>query len=205
MAYLIKETAKLNAVQLLEKTNFIVERMTDNPDFPEPVPALDTVTDAMSALQSAVVAALDGGKTAMATRRVREKELRVLVNQLGDHVSSVARGNELLIRKGGFGVRRTPLPAPEPQSPRDLRALISDHKGRVDLRWLPAVPALTYHIEHSSTDPEVEANWKLVGVSTRSRYSVKGLPSGALSYFRVAGIGTAGVGPWSQVASTLVR
>ncbi|MBL7981237.1 MAG: hypothetical protein JNL52_05445 [Flavobacteriales bacterium] len=54
-------------------------------------------------------------------------------------------------------------------------------------------------------DPSDEKGWELVTVSTRSSAKVTGLPSGKVSYFRVAGIGTKGMGPWSQVVSTLVK
>jgi hypothetical protein len=205
MATIAKNTSGLSALKLLEKASGILTQMDGNAAFPDPVPALAEITTAVEALQLAQISTLDGSRLATAMRNQRRTELRQRLNQLGDYVGSVAKGDATIIQSSGFDVRRTGAPAREPESPRDLRARISDHKGRVDLRWLPAVPAVTYHIEHSSTDPEMEANWKLVGVSTRSRYSVKGLPSGAMSYFRVAGIGTAGVGPWSQVASTLVR
>jgi len=205
MAYLIRQTSNLTSPQLLSKAAFIVERMTGNPAFPDPTPKLDDVNNAIVALQNSMVGALDGGKTATATRHIHHRALRLLLNQLGGYVSSVAEGNELAILSSGYGVWRRGTPAPEPVSPTDLRARISDHAGRVDLGWTPVKPAVTYHIQHTNDDPAVESNWKLVGVSTRSRYSVKGLPSGATAHFRVAGIGTAGVGPWSQVASTLVR
>jgi hypothetical protein len=195
----------LNSSQLIAKATSVVESMTDNPAFPDPTPKLSDVSAAITALSVAQVAALDGGRNATALRNSRAADLRLLMNQLGGYVSSVAEGDELAIRSSGLGVRRNGAPAPEPESPKDLRARISEHKGRVDLRWQAVLAAVTYHIEHSSTDPEVEANWKLVEVSTRSRIAVKGLPSGQVSYFRVAGIGTAGMGPWSQVSSTLVK
>jgi hypothetical protein len=195
----------LNSLQLIARATFVVESMTDNPAFPDPTPNLSAVSAAITALSDAQVAALDGGRTATALRNSRAADLRLLMKQLGGHVSSVAEGDELTIRSSGMGVRRPGEPAPEPDSPKDLRARISEHKGRVDLRWQPVPSAVTYHIEHSSTDPEVEANWKLVEVSTRSRMAVKNLPSGQVSYFRVAGFGTAGMGPWSQVSSTLVK
>lgn len=204
-AVLVVGVAKSNPSRLIEQATFVVERMTDNPAFPDPQPKLSDVSAAIAVLSAAQVAALDGGVTATAIRNSHASDLRLLMKQLGGYVSSVAGGNALAILSSGFPVRRNGTPAPEPGSPKDLRASISEHKGRADLRWLPAPPAVTYHIEHSSTDPEVEGNWKLVDVSTRARIAVRGLPSGQVAYFRVAGIGSAGKGPWSQVASTLVK
>lgn len=205
MSTIVKGTSGLKSTELLAKTQFIIERMTGNPAFPNPVPALSTVSDAAAALSEALVSALDGGKTATAIKNARHNELRLLVNQLAGHVASVAEGNALAILSSGFAVRRPGGPRPEPATPKDLRASITDHVGRVELVWSSLPEAVTYHIQHTTVDPSVETNWKLVSVTTKARMRLTDLPSGQVSYFRVAGIGTAGMGPWSQVASTLVR
>jgi hypothetical protein len=187
------------------RSEFIVERMSGNAAFPNPVPALGAITDSVQALRKAIADALDGGKTATAVKNARHKELRLLVNQLAGHVASVAEGNELAILSAGFGVRKPGKPVPEPAMPTGLQVYISAHTGRVDLAWDPVYPAVTYHIQWTAGDPTNEKAWELVAVSTRSSAKVTGLPSGQLSHFRVAGIGTKGMGPWSQVASTLVK
>lgn len=205
MSILVKGTSRLNAIELAAKAEYIVERMTDNPAFPDPIPTLAEITLATGALRTAITNALDGGKTDYAIKRMRQKELRLLVNQLAGYVSSVAEGNELAILSSGFPVRKPGKPAPEPAMPMDVRAYISDHTGRVDLTWAAVNPAVTYHIQWTAGDPTDEKAWSLIAVSTRSSTKVTGLPSGQLSHFRVAGIGTKGMGPWSQVVSTLVR
>lgn len=205
MAIITQGTARLSSAQLAAKADFILERMSGNPAFPNPVPALSAVKEAVDALRTAMVGALDGGRTATAVKNARHRELRQLLNQLAGHVASVAEGNELAILSSGFGVRRPSSPAPEPHKPADLRAYITDHTGRVDLSWAPVEPALTYHIQWSASETTDEKAWQLVAVSTRSSARITGLPSGQVAYFRVAGIGTKGMGPWSQVASTLVK
>lgn len=203
-ARLRKGLTDLNAPQLLSRANFIFERMTGNPAFPDPTPSLSAVSDAITALQTAHVQAIDGGMTAMATRRAREAELRLLLDQLAGYVSSIAQGSEVGILSSGFGVVRPSSPAPEPTSPVDVRATMSEHVGRVDLRWSPVDVAVSYHTQWTS-DPTNEELWKLVAVSTRSQSKVTALSSGRVAYFRIAAIGTAGMGPWSQVVSTLVK
>jgi hypothetical protein len=204
MAVLKKGLSNLNSTQLLIKATFIVNRLTDNPAFPEPTPALSVVSDAISALQASYVEALEGGVTALATRRAHETELRLLLNQLAGYVSSIAQGSEVGILSSGFDVVRPGSPAPEPSAPVDVRVAMSEHAGRADIRWEPVGVAVSYHIQCTS-DPTNESLWKLVAVSTKATTKVTGLPSGQMSYFRIAGIGTAGMGPWSQVVSTLIK
>lgn len=198
-------TSRLNSAKLAAKADFIVERMTDNPAFPDAAPFLTAISAATVALREAMVGALDGGRTATAIRKSRHRDLKLQLDQLAGHVASVAGNNELAILSAGFGVRKTSSPLPEPSMPTDLRAAITDHTGRVDLTWAPVEPAVTYHIQWTAGDPSDEKSWSLVSVSTRASAKVTGLPSGQVSYFRVAGIGTKGMGPWSQVASTLVK
>ena len=205
MAVIAKNTARLSANQLAAKGDFILERMTGNPAFPTPTPTLDTLATAIADLRAAITAALDGGKTATAIRKARQRELTLLINQLAGYISSVAEGNALAILSSGFEVRGKRQPAPEPGTPRNLRAYITDHTGRVDLAWAPVEPAVTYHIQATSTDPQDEKGWQLAAVSTRASAKLTGLPSGQIMHFRVAGIGTKGIGPWSQVASTWVK
>lgn len=204
MAILKKGLSRLNTTELLAKAGFIAERMTGNPAFPSPTPTLITVGEAITALQTAHVDSLEGGLTAIATRRVREAELRLLLNQVAGHVSSLAEGNELAILSSGFTVVRAGTPSPEPTSPVDVRVSISEHVGRADLRWSAVDVAVSYHTQWTS-DPTNEELWKLVAVSTRAQSKVTGLSSGRVAYFRIAAIGTAGMGPWSQVVSTLVK
>jgi len=205
MADIKRETARLSSTKLASKAEFIVGRMTDNPAFPDAASFVAAVATAAAALREAIVDALDGGKTATAIKNSRHRELKRGLDRLAEHVASVAGGNELAILSSGFGVRKPASPLPEPAMPTNLRASISDHTGRVDLTWDPVVPAVTYHTEWTGGDPADEKSWELVSVSTRSSAKVTGLPSGKVSYFRVAGIGTKGMGPWSQVVSSLVK
>jgi hypothetical protein len=205
MAEIKRETARLSSTKLASKAEFIVGRMTDNPAFPDAAPFVAAVATAATALRAAFVDALDGGKTATAIKNSRHRELKGALDRLAGHVSSVAGGNELAILSAGFGVRKPASPLPEPAMPTNLRASISDHTGRVDLTWDAVVPAVSYQTQWTGGDPSDEKGWELVTVSTRSSVKVTGLPSGKVSYFRVAGIGTKGMGPWSQVVSTLVK
>ena len=201
----IRETARLTPSELANKADHIVEQMTDNLAYPTPQPSLASITTAATALREAITAAMGGGRMETAVRNARRADLKNLLDRLADHVSSVAGTNEEVVLSSGFGFRRPGGPLAEPGMPRNLSARISEHEGRVDLTWTPVPEALTYHILHHSSDPLAVDGWTLVGVSTRGAFVVKGLTSGKQAHFKVAGIGTRGMGPWSQVASSLVK
>jgi hypothetical protein len=205
MATLAKNIRGLNAAQVVSKVRFIEERMKNNPAYPEPTPTLGDIATAREALEAAITAAKDGGRTATAIRRARQRELILLLNQLGGYVSSIAEGNALAILSSGFEVKRTGSPAGEPEPTRDLQAMISAFKGRVDLRWKPVKDAIAYHIHVSRNEPTDDTSWELAGVSTRASFKVTGLESARTYWFRVAAIGTTGMGPLGEVAHSLVR
>ncbi len=179
--------------------------MKDNPAYPTPTPTLVEVAAARVALQTAIIGAMDGGLTAVAIRRVREQDLRLLLNQLAGYVSSLAEGNALAILSSGFDLKRLSSPSGELLAPADLQAAISSFAGRVDLRWKPVKFAAAYQIHRNGTDPADEAAWLLAGVSTKAVFMVKDLGSASMTWFRVNAIGTSGTGPLSEVAHSLAK
>lgn len=195
----------LSAAQLVDKSKFIEARMQGNPAFPDPVPALADIATARTALEAAITAAMDGGRTATAIRRARAKELELLLGQLAGHVSSIAEGNTLAILSSGFEVRRAPSPVGELPAPVGLAASISAFAGRVELRWVPVKHAVAYQVFKNSTDPADAAAWQLAGICTRSSFRADGLAPASTTWFRVSAVGTAGTGPLSDVAHSLAK
>ncbi|HOP45112.1 MAG TPA: fibronectin type III domain-containing protein [Flavobacteriales bacterium] len=205
MSRIKKGLSRLGPTAMVAKARYIEQRMTGNPAFPDPAPSLADVGLAREALEAAITAAVDGGRTARAIRNARKDELKLLLDQLAGYVASRAEGNELAILSSGYEVRQTSAPLPEPKAPVDLRAELSAHPGRVDLTWAAPRGAVTYHVQVNRRSPDDQTAWELVGVSTKARFTVTGLESAKTHWFRVAAIGTSGMSPWSDVAHSLVR
>lgn len=202
----VKKNLKgLTPAQLVDKSKFIEARMQGNLAFPDPVPALADIATARTALEAAITAAMDGGRTATAIRRARAQELELLLGQLAGHVSSIAEGNTLAILSSGFEVRRTPSPVGELPAPTGLDATITAFAGRVDLRWKPVKHAVAYQVHLNRTDPADASAWQLVGISTRTSFRATGLAPASTTWFRVSAVGTAGTGPVSDVAHSLAK
>ena len=68
----------------------------------------------------------------------------------------------------------------------------------MDLGWDKVRGARSYVIQFCA-DPMHDANWQHAGVSTKSSFIVTGLTAGVKYWFRVAAVGTAGQGAWSDV------
>jgi hypothetical protein len=185
----------LNASQLVNKARLVVERMTGNTRFPDPTPKLSDVSLAVDALASAITDALDGGRKAIAIRRIRQRELKLLLEQLGGHV--------VAILSSGFTVRRKPSPAGEVAAPIGLQAAMSPIRGRVDLRWKAVRHALLYTVYVNSIAPDQEAGWQQLGNTSKASFNATGLASAQVHWFRVCAHGTAGQGPSSDASQSL--
>jgi len=84
----------------------------------------------------------------------------------------------------------------------NLSGTTGDFIGTVDLAWDKVNGARSYIIQITTT-PNDEASWKLAGSAVKSSYTVAGLTSGTKYWFRVAALGTAGQGPWSDPAEKM--
>ncbi|MFN0031548.1 MAG: hypothetical protein ACKVOR_05260 [Flavobacteriales bacterium] len=77
-------------------------------------------------------------------------------------------------------------------------------EGVIDLKWKRLRGAKFYTVQVTAT-PEVAASWTQLVIVPRSRVKLTEMPSLQVRYFRVAGTGTAGQGPWSEVAEGIAR
>ncbi len=205
MTLLVKNISRLNATQLVERCLFIEERLSGNPSFPDLQPDLAQVAAKRDALQLAIILAADGGRTFVAKRERRRRELKLMLDALAGSVVSQAAEDEEKILSAGFFLRDRSRRRAEVPMPLRLRARITEQIGEAQLDWATTRGAAIYVVEHNAVSPDDTNAWKQVAETTRIRYLVSGLPSAKESWFRVRAIGTAGKGPWSDVAHTLVR
>lgn len=71
-------------------------------------------------------------------------------------------------------------------------------EGEVRLRWKNVPGRVAYVIEVADV-PEGERVWRPAGSTTKCSASIKKLEPGRKYWFRVAALGTAGLGPWSDL------
>jgi hypothetical protein len=205
MTKLVRAIARLNAVQLVARSLFIEERLKGNPAFPTISPSLEEVSARREALQEAITAAADGGRTATAKREQRKRELKLTLDAVAGDVISQAGEDPEKILSAGFFVRDNSRSAEGLPAPLKLRARIAEQSGEARLDWATTRGTAIYVVEHNGVSPNDESAWKQVAETTRIRHTVTGLASAREHWFRVRAIGTTGRSPWSDVAHTLVR
>jgi len=188
---------------LIVKAVFIIGKMTGNPLFATPAPALTVIQNKTDELTGAIADSESGDHAIVALKKKFYKELKALLTQLGAYVQSITNGDETNILSSGFQVVTPGGPVGPLEPVSGLSAKTSDFIGQIDLSWEKVDGKDLYVIEMNAGDPNNQELWKLKGFSTKTKFSAKNLQTGATYWFRVAAVGAAGIGPYSDPAKTI--
>jgi hypothetical protein len=205
-------TVKLNLARMsiLDKVALartVIDKMTDNPDFPTPDPTLIKLgADADTAEEAATAAAVARSASQQATSELYAAEavLDQTITGTGAYVQKASAGVPAKILGSGLKVRNertsiTSMPAVE-----NLSVTGGDHDGEIDGQFDPVKGARSYEIQ-SCNDPMTSAGWLLRTAETQSKFTIGGLTSGTRVWFRVRALGPRKIkGPWSDPAVKMV-
>lgn len=186
----------MTPLQKVSKSEYIVSKMTGNPNFPTPVPSLADVTIASDALKLAQNS-LDGSKEKTNTRNLREKELDSIMKSLQNYVEFIANGNTEIILSSGFDVNEVKNPIGLLPFPADFTAVNTPVAGQIKLKWKAVKKRLEYTIQYSLN---IEDSTQTVTVNcSKTNLLLTDLPSDARFQFRIAtnsSAGNGGFSPW---------
>ncbi len=192
----------LKGLRTLEKVALArnaVKGISGNAAFPTPTPAMAVVTGAADKLETAYNNALIGGPAELELRRVAESELDSVIAHLCLYVNTAAAGDPAVAVTSNFPLIKQRTPTGKLPAPANAHARLTDFAGQVDLKWDAVEHARYYHAYICSTDPSIESNWSLVGISSRSGHTVVDLTGGKYYWFRITAVGTVGEGAASDV------
>ncbi len=197
---------KLDFIQFspIEKVVFyrnVIAKITDNPRFPTPdVSMLDAIA-AVDALERAIIAASDGGRTRTSEMHDQEKLTDNVFRILATYVNRIAAGDESTILSSGFHESKQPT-----YTPKAILTMVDGaHSGSVIFKGKAIPRAGAYHFQMcKGTLPLTEDGWILCGVSTRAELEVSGLDVMCLYYFRIAAITPEGLTDYSEPVSKIV-
>ncbi|MEO8069051.1 MAG: fibronectin type III domain-containing protein [Flavobacteriales bacterium] len=195
----------LSALDKVAKCLYIETKLTLNLSFPNPQPSIAALTAGRLKLENKIAGTLDGGKAATFAKDEAEAELDEMITQEAGHVQSIAGNNEAMIRSAGFDVRTRGGRIGPLSAPANLRADLTDQVGEIKTDWDPVHGSHEFELQRNDKDPADAAEWKVVGMTTQSKYLDKGLVSGSVHWYRVKARGTAGESPYSDPARAMAR
>lgn len=204
--------AEMTIPQKIEKGRHIVTEMTGNSNFGGDAgtitPPLAEISTAVDELETAHDKAQGGGTAQTAIQHEKETVLDNKLTQLGHYVEDVANDNpetaESIALSAGMEVKHESESVGELAAPENFSAKNGANEGDMKLNCNKVDGASAY-IWLACLDPIDPASWFMMedhkSLSTASRFTWEGLTPGLKYHFKVAAIGAAGRGPWSDTAS----
>lgn len=182
----------------------IVNRITGNPNFTTPVPALAAVTDSITALESAYNTSRKSGPAQTSVMYDKEEILDKLLTQLASYVEFTADGDETIALSSGMNLKNKVT-----SHPYMFGIVNGKQEGEVKLTTL-VKPRATY-IWEICVDPfptfsAVGNNaWKQLKITTLAKVTVGNLTPAQKYWFRVATVVKDVQGSWTDPLSIIVN
>ena len=175
--------------------------VTEHPEvFATPDPTAAVLAAAREGFELAMADQATAATAATEATRLKNASrlsLEDLMRTRDGYVTKLGRTNPSAPGLSNLPVRSTPGPVGLVAAPESLNATLGDLEHTVDLGWDKVRGARSYVVQWCA-DPMSDANWQQAGISTKSSYLVTGLTAGTKYWFRVAAVGAAGQGPWSD-------
>jgi hypothetical protein len=192
------DITKKNADEMVQYSLQIEAAMKDNENFVEPTPKLVDVEEARTALQNSIAPAANGDRVAVALRNTLRRALGKLLVELCQYVNAASKGDRDVALTSGFPPAKEPRPIGLVGAPDNLVAQATDKRGDAHLRWKSRYGSRMKQVFVCSGDPNVEGNWELLGVTTKSTFMVTDLDPNKIYWFRVNAVCAAGITGYSD-------
>jgi hypothetical protein len=186
---------------LIAFTRNVITLMTDNAQYPAPSPTLKVLGTAVTALETAVHDALDGGKIAIATRNAARAEMLSLLRQEAAYVTGNCNADLVLLLSSGFAPVKAPSPVGVLPAPENLRLSLTGISGELRLQFGRVPNAANYSVQ-TAQDPD--GPWVDQDLSTSTRVTIRGLTPGKVYWVRAQANGSAGPSGWGGPACAMV-
>lgn len=193
-----------NDSEILTFSQQHIAAMAGNANFTTPVPtivAFQAVYDAYEAALDAAAIAAEAAKEKTSLKDEARFALERALTDRGSYVDLTSGGNEAKILSANLPVRDAAAPVGPLPAPIDFLATMGDMEGEIDLTWSRVRGAKSYIVQHSAN--VVPRVWSQSKVVPKSQATITGCTPGEVCVFRVAAVGTAGQGPWSDESSKM--
>ena len=203
---------RLNNRELLIKSGVIVAGLTQNLNYPEPwLPLLITLSDLTTAqadYETAYHDALSQDKFKVSHRNDCRVVLIGILKNIAPYFELASQWDVDKLASSGYDLRHDTthnntfdtLPAPL-----DFSIMQGAFSGTIDLKISRLSGAYSYEVQITQLDPMIEENWKhALWSTTATHIHLPDLIPGQSYWLRIRGIGTNGVGLWTEPLHMMV-
>jgi len=173
---------------LIAKAQFIIATLTNNANFPAPLPELDAVKTADTNYEQASANQHPGSKEDTFHKNEARAALELALRLLATYVE-VKSGNDMgILLSSGFDARKNPSPRGLLDKPASLEVEMTKKPGMVKLIAAKVPGASSYLFQYALAPVTGETSWHSV-VSTSRTKMIENLEPGKQYVFRVGGVG----------------
>ena len=192
-----------NDAQLITDTDTIITSMTNNPNYPSPVPTLAALTTAKQDFATALANTADGGKSFTLIKNAKRAVLAVLLRELAPYIHMACKGSLVVLQSSGFpNWKPVRTPAGVLLAPTTPVLNIGVRTGELVASTSRIVNGYTYNWRVATQ--EAPATYVQEVQTTAASNVFEGLTPGEVYLVDVNVIGSAGPSDWSDVASLMV-
>lgn len=180
--------SRLRDDDLDTKSQVIINSLTGNVDFPNPVPSLAEVTASRNAYVAALTANETGGKQETLRKNLARKDLEKLLGLLGLYVQANCKDSELIALSSGFEIQKSRAPIGILAKPSNFKIENGPLAGSLQASVDKVEGAKSYLFEITKTPVTDESIWKTESSTTKT-FLFEDLTAGTQYAIRVTGVG----------------
>ena len=185
---------------LLARLNAVHDGMLNNLAYPAPPVDMAGFKAGIDAYTAAAAAALDGGKSAMAERDKRRKDVIIMLRLLAHYVEAACKNDMKTFLSSGFvAASRGRTPA-QPVAATSIVRVDQGKAGQLLVAIQAVARARSYELRYAPVPAAARAtvNWtRIVVASTKPATPINNLTPGGNYTFQVRAFGKLGFSDWS--------
>lgn len=178
----------------------VLMKLTGNTNYPNPAVPLVDMENLGNNLEVAIQTALKGGLEDRLKRDDLVLQAKDMLNKQADYVRLIGQGNATILASSGFELAKTPEPVGLPGTPAIRFVRMTGKPGEAEVAWTAQHGADVYHVRLTDKDPNEQAEWVVVGITTKARFTLTSMESYKPYWVAVSAIGAAGEGLMSDPA-----
>jgi hypothetical protein len=194
---------KFTDLEISDKGDFIVYKMTGNEYFPNPEPTLIKVSSVIADYKNAYTKAQDGTKADTVAKNNLRIALEAILKDLGDYVQRTSNGDEVMILSSGFDVNKKPANIGPLDKVTGVKITMGNNKGSIEISWDVVPNADYYEIAYTKSPVTPTSVW-LKETSKKRKRLIENLTRGEELTFQVTAVGSDPSRSWSDDITTFI-
>jgi hypothetical protein len=200
-------TSGITDSEFVSRLGAIHDKMNGNPAYPNPPIDMPSFKTAIDAYHSAVGAALDGGKNAIAARDKARADVTVMFRLLGHYVEVACKDDmDAFLSSGFVAVIPRQKSTAQPVAVPSITAVDQGSTGQLVVTIKPVAKARNYDIRYAPAAPAgAVISWTTITVATvKPSSTISNLTPGTIYTFQVRAFGKLGYSDWSSPVNRMV-